>query len=159
MWGFWYCIGYFGSNLGFGKSKGNYIYCSSEVLVNVTCLVLLVLWVGIVLVVFTYDQRRSSAIFAQASPSRLSESCRVSCLYLGSRFSPLRPGVRVERLVSRSGESHSPKRGCKVTWVFWAQNLVQARSCVGLSEPGCRSGETASPKRDVVVMCDALLAF
>jgi len=28
-----------------------------------------------------------------------------------------------------------------------------------LSEPGSRSGETASPKRDVVVMCDALLAF
>jgi len=74
--------------------------------------------VGIVLAVFACDQRRTSAIFSQASPSRLRESCRVSCLCVGSRFSPRRPGVKVERLASRSGERHLPKRDRDVTCVF-----------------------------------------
>ena len=45
------------------------------------CLVLFMLWIGHGLVVFACDQRRNSAIFAQAGSSRLSESCRV--LFLG----------------------------------------------------------------------------
>jgi len=51
-----------------------------------------------------------SAIFAQASLSRLGERCRVSCLGIGSPFSPRRPSIGVERIVSRSGERRSPKR-------------------------------------------------
>jgi len=41
---------------------------------------------GRILAVFACDQRRVSAIFAQASPSRLGESCRVLCLGIGSPF-------------------------------------------------------------------------
>jgi len=62
-----------------------------------------------ILAVFACDQRRVSAIFAQACPSRLSESCRVSCLAVGSPFSPGRPGIGVEQIASRSGERRSPK--------------------------------------------------
>jgi len=33
-------------------------------------------------------------------------------LGVGSPIPPRRPSIRVERLASRSGERHSPKRGC-----------------------------------------------
>jgi len=39
-----------------------------------------------VLVDFTHEQGKTSAIFAQASPSRLSESCRNSLLVLVRAF-------------------------------------------------------------------------
>ena len=83
---------------------------------------------GRILVVFACDQRRVSAIFAQASLSRLGESCRVLCLGIGSPFSPRRLGIGVERITSRSGERRSPKRDRDVTWGFWAWIPVQARS-------------------------------
>ncbi|QCE03660.1 hypothetical protein DEO72_LG8g1685 [Vigna unguiculata] len=54
---------------------------------------------------------RISTIFAQASPSRLSESCRVLFWVLGSRFSPRRLVLGLSDQYSRLGERGSPKRG------------------------------------------------
>jgi len=65
-----------------------------------------------------HEQWQNSACFAQATPSRLGESCKVSCLGVGSPFSPRRSGISVERLASRSGERHSPRRGREGTWEF-----------------------------------------
>jgi len=45
------------------------------------------------------EQRWNSASLAQASPSRLSESCKTSFLVCGSRCSLRRPCVSVERHV------------------------------------------------------------
>jgi len=63
-----------------------------------------------------HEQWRNSACFAQATPSRLGESCRVSWSGVSLPFSPRRPGISVERLTSRSGERHPPKRGREGAW-------------------------------------------
>ena len=62
-------------------------------------------------------------------------------------------------LVSRLGKSGSPKLDSYVPCVFWAWNLIQARSFVSLSELESRSGKKVSPKRDIVTNFNVLLAL
>jgi len=100
-----------------------------------------------IVVFFVCDQRRISTIFAQASPSRLSESCRVSFWVLGSRFSPRRLVLGLSDQYSRLGERGSPKRGHDEACACWAWFLVQARGFKVLSDWYSRLGENGSPKR------------
>ncbi|QCE04371.1 hypothetical protein DEO72_LG8g2407 [Vigna unguiculata] len=86
-------------------------------------------------------KRGNSASFIQASPSRLSESCRSSFLVFGSRCSLKQPVLGLSDIYSRLGENGSPKRG---------RNEACEELCV-LSELTSRSGEKSSLKRDEVV--------
>ena len=64
------------------------------------------------------ETEANSATFAQASPSRLSESCRIRLGLFDSWNSLRRAGSELGDLVSRLGESGSPKRDRNVTCAF-----------------------------------------
>jgi len=104
--------------------------CSYGLMVVIGCLVLIMLCFGMILVVFEYEQGRNSAIFAQASHSRLSENCRNSFLVFGSSVSLRRPKFMLSDTLTRSGENGSPKRGRDETCHVFRRILVQARDCV-----------------------------
>jgi len=69
------------------------------------------LYFGMDLVNCVRAQRQNSTSFAQASSSRLSESCRTSFLVFGSHCSLRQPMSVLSDKYSRLGEPFSPKRG------------------------------------------------
>ncbi|QCD87916.1 hypothetical protein DEO72_LG3g2456 [Vigna unguiculata] len=97
------------------------------------------------------DQRRTSAIFAQASPSRLSESCRVSfwvlvrVFRLGNLCQDWATNTLAWAREARLSKNGSPKRGREETLVLVTLNL---RPC---EEIRVFEREGGSPKRDNVV--------
>ena len=64
------------------------------------------------------ETEANSITFAQASPSRLSESCRIKLGLFVSWNSLRRAGSELGDLVSRLGESGLPKRDRDVTYAF-----------------------------------------
>ena len=117
------------------KGKENFGHCYSQISS---------VWLNVVVLVC--DQRRTSVIFAQASPSRLSESCRVSFWVL-VRISRLGDLCQDWATYSRLGEKGSPNRGRDEACACWVRLLVQARSFEVLSDWYTRLGENGSPKR------------
>jgi len=105
----------------------------------------------LVLVNCVREQRRNSASFAQTSPSRLSESCRVSFLGCGSCFSPRRLVSGLSDQYSRLGERGLPKRGRDESCACWARLLVQARGFEVLSDWYSRLGENSRDETLVLV--------
>ena len=103
-------------------------------LAPILCLVMFELCFGLVLVSYMREQRRNSDIFAQASHSRLSESCRNSSLVLvrASRSSDqfwswaTRPLAQA-RIARPSEVAMKQVTSC-------VQILVQARDCVWANE-------------------------
>ena len=90
----------------FGSELGVHVWC-----MILHCLAWIGMWFGLGCGELCAWTETNSASFAQASPSRLSRSCRTSILFLGSRYSLSRPVLELSDKDSRLGESGSPKRG------------------------------------------------
>jgi len=126
-------------------------------LVKMECLVVIELDFGMVLVDFTHEQGRTFAILTQASPSRLSESCRNLFLVLGSSVLHRRPvwcwaicSLNQARM-ARSSEVVT-KRG-----VFCVESSSR-RGVLCLSEGESRSGKKDSLEREIMVSHYFILA-
>jgi len=92
------------------------------------------------------DQSWNFASLAQASPSRLSESCRVSCLVL-VRVSHLGDSRRIERLgLSLRRETFAQARSRSDLGILSATSCPGERFWV-LSDGHSHPGESDSPKQ------------
>jgi len=103
---------------------------------------------GIGLVNCVREQRRNSTTFTQASPSRLSESCRVSFLGFGSCFSPRRLVSGLSDQYSRLGKREARLSEVVMNPVRVEHDFLSRRGVLRVERTQSRSGE-CSPKRGV----------
>jgi len=107
-----------------------------------------------VLVFWVREQWRNSASFAQASPSRLGESCRNSFMVLVRAF---HSGDEVWVWATRSLAQASEARLSEVAMrlVHVQRNFSSRREVLVLSDRYSRLGQSGSPKRGrEVVWCN-----